>query len=153
MTIKEINGNLLDSTAGILIHQVNCQGKMGSGVAKAIRDKWPVVFEKYSKFCSGQDGSYLLGKCLPVRVNETQRVMNWFAQDNFGYDGRKYTSYDALDTCMAKTAEYCKSYGIKAIALPYHMSCDRGGANWNVVTTMLTENFKDLDLTIEIWKL
>ena len=32
-------GNLLNAPQKVIAHQVNCQGKMGSGVAKAIRDK------------------------------------------------------------------------------------------------------------------
>ena len=42
-----IDGNLLDSDATVICHQVNCQGKMNSGVAKAIRNKYPRVYEEY----------------------------------------------------------------------------------------------------------
>lgn len=45
MNIKFIEGNLLDSTTDIICHQVNCQGKMSSGVAKAIREKYPKVYD------------------------------------------------------------------------------------------------------------
>ena len=34
--IKVIPGNLFDSEAQILAHQVNCKGVMGSGVAKEV---------------------------------------------------------------------------------------------------------------------
>ena len=36
--IKIIDGDLLNSEADIICHQVNCQGKMNSGVAKQIRE-------------------------------------------------------------------------------------------------------------------
>ncbi len=39
MITKYIKGNLLDHD-GPIAHGVNCQGKMNSGVAKAIRDKY-----------------------------------------------------------------------------------------------------------------
>lgn len=39
-----IDENLLDAKNGIICHQVNCQGKMNSGVAKAIREKYPRVY-------------------------------------------------------------------------------------------------------------
>ena len=32
------NGNILDSGADIICHQVNCRGVMGSGVAKQIKE-------------------------------------------------------------------------------------------------------------------
>lgn len=153
MTINEINGNLLDTTAEVIIHQVNCQGKMNSGVAKAIREKWPVVYDKYLRFQKTATFGQMLGTVQPISVSESQKVLNLFAQDNYGYDGRRYTSYDAIDTCIKKVSQYCVKYGYKSIALPYHMSCDRGGANWNIIMEMIKEHFSDTDITVEIWKL
>ena len=45
--IRVVKGNLLDATEIVIAHQVNCQKKMNSGVAKAIREKYPEAFEKY----------------------------------------------------------------------------------------------------------
>ena len=36
--IKIIEGNIVNAKTDFIIHQVNCQGVMGSGVAKALRD-------------------------------------------------------------------------------------------------------------------
>ena len=149
----EFEGNLLDSSAQVIMHQVNCQVVMGSGVAKAIREKWPLVFEKYEKCVNGNLPQNLLGKVQAVKVSDTQTVFNLFGQENYGYDGKRYTSYDAIDSCLQKAANYCKENKISSIALPYHMACDRGGANWDVVMAMLRQHFNDLEITVEIWKL
>ena len=45
--VKVVYGNLLDSSAKYICHQVNCKGVMGSGVAKQIKEKWPSVFRRY----------------------------------------------------------------------------------------------------------
>ena len=45
VVIKE--GNVFDSDADIICHQVNCQGVMGSGVAKEVRERFPNVYEQY----------------------------------------------------------------------------------------------------------
>ena len=156
MEIINVKGNLLNSKAEYILHQVNCQGVMGSGVAKAIKDKWPIVFEKYKDIvdlANAADGESLLGRVLPVKVNDTQTVMNLFAQDNFGYDGERYTSYDAIDQCLRRVAERCKKANVKSVALPWHMSSDRGGANWNIIVEMISQHFRDTDVTIEIWRL
>ena len=47
--VTVVKGNLLNASEKIIAHQVNCQKKMNSGVAKAIREKWSDVFEKYQK--------------------------------------------------------------------------------------------------------
>ena len=49
MSMHHIIGNLLDTNCQYICHQVNCQGKMNSGVAKIIRDKWPEVYTQYLK--------------------------------------------------------------------------------------------------------
>lgn len=48
-TIKHITGNVLDSDAPIIAHQVNCMGVMGAGVAKCIREKYPDIMFTYSR--------------------------------------------------------------------------------------------------------
>ena len=37
--------------------------------------------------------------------------------------------------------------------MPYKMSSDRGGADWDVILAIITSIFKDSDIIIEIWKL
>lgn len=158
MTIKHIDGNLLDSKADLICHQVNCQGAFGSGVAKAVKDKWPVVCDKYKAFCDqktkeGYSTHDLLGIVQPVKVNDKQRVVNLFAQDKYGYDGERYTSYDALDTCLKKLKDYCRDKNINSIAFPYGMSSVRGGALWEVVITLITTIFYNTNISIEVWRL
>ncbi len=45
--IKIIDGNLFDTKAKIIAHQVNCRGVMGSGVALQIKERYPYVYEMY----------------------------------------------------------------------------------------------------------
>ena len=47
MSIYHVKGSLLDADVDYYCHQVNCQGRMGSGIAKAIKEKWPVVYSEY----------------------------------------------------------------------------------------------------------
>ena len=145
--INVIKGNLLDSDCDYICHQVNCMGKMNSGVAKAIRKKWPVVFEEYQKAysfaedCSINDkklttiATYLLGESQFVKINDSQQVVNMFAQNGYGYDGKRYTSYDAFWSCLGKIKSKVPK-GSK-IAFPYNIGCCRGGANWEVIYAMI----------------
>lgn len=158
MELKQVEGNLLDSKATLICHQTNCQGAFGSGVAKAVKDKWPVVYEKYKKaydqnVLQGYNTRHLLGKIQVVNVSDTQKVVNLFAQDKYGYDGAKYTSYDALDMCLKKLRDYCVEHNVKNVAFPHMMSCCRGGGDWGVVSMMIVAAFRDCDIDVEIWKL
>ena len=52
--IKHIKCDIFESGADLILHQVNCQGAMNSGVAKQVREKYPNVI-----FC-GRRGLYRL---------------------------------------------------------------------------------------------
>lgn len=47
--IKIIEGNIVNAKTDFIIHQVNCQGVMGSGVAKALRDYDEGIYKHYRK--------------------------------------------------------------------------------------------------------
>ena len=144
--VKIISGNLLDSKEDYICHQVNCQGVMGSGVAKAIRDKWPEIFTEYRSYIGMCFGTPLGSVCYAPINNSNQVVANMFAQSSYGYDGKRYTSYDAFCNCLnAMARDIPKS---KTIAFPYKIGSDRGGANWNIIYAMICEILSDWDVTI-----
>lgn len=150
MEIIYKNGNLLDAQTTVIGHQVNCQGVMGSGVAKQIRNKWPLVFSNYQVKC--QSPISPLGDVLIVKVSDNQYIANIFGQYNYGTGGEKYTSYDALDIAFSRLKYTMVENNFKSLAIPYKMSSDRGGADWDIVLALLNSAFKDTDITIEIWK-
>ena len=153
MEIKYIDGNLLDTTAPLIMHQVNCKGVMNSGVAKAIKEKWPSVFDEYKKFHTALTTDVLLGTTQFVKIGADKYVANMFAQERYGYNGLKYTSYDAIDKCLRSVARNAENGEINRVAMPYKMSSDRGGADWDVILALVNSAFKDTDITVEIWKL
>lgn len=158
--IHEVKGNLLDSNCDYICHQVNCQGKMNSGMAKSIREKWPVVYNNYIIKCNQAEedavtlyggyeiapsgGDMLIGNIQIIDIYEynvmpefKQYLINMFAQQYYGYDGRRYTSYDAFWSCLEKIREEVPEGS--SIAFPDHIGSCRGGANWNVIRTMIAE--------------
>lgn len=154
MVEEVFNGNLLDSTADVIAHQVNCQGVMGSGVAKAIKDKYPRVYEQYRK---AYDMKIVgLGMCQVVKTNpngeDNRLVANLFGQDQYGY-GERQTNYEGIYVAIEKLAQYCKKNNLKSVAFPWKMSSDRGGADWMVICAMIEAAFKDMDIKVEYWKL
>ena len=98
VVIKE--GNVFDSDAKIICHQVNCQGVMGSGVAKEVRERYPKVYEEYHTYCESNKDcpERMLGVAQMVPVDEkgSRWIVNCFGQNGYGYDGKQYTSVGAL---------------------------------------------------------
>lgn len=152
--MKEIvnEGNIFDSNVDVICHQVN-PITMGSGIAKQVRDRFPRVYEKYKNVCD--KGLLKLGMCQVVETEKgsNKYIANLCGQENFGYDGKRYTNYEGIYTALEKLANYCKEHNIKSVAFPWNMSCDRGGANWNIIIVMIESVFYDNeDIIVEYWK-
>jgi O-acetyl-ADP-ribose deacetylase (regulator of RNase III) len=142
MHIKIIEGDLLEAPERIICHQVNCQGVMGSGLAKQIKEKWPELYRSYKRLCdSNTNKKELLGQVMGVHVNgHTQIVYNLFGQNTYGYKQLLYTSYDALRKCFQAIAKKHKG---ETIAMPYMIGCNRGGGDWKIVFRMIKDTFED----------
>lgn len=138
-------GNLLDSDCDYICHQVNCQGVMGSGIAKQIRERWPGVYEGYKAWydsCSadspdGQAYRWMMGTNLTVPVSATKFIVNMAAQARCGYDGARYTSYDAFDRCLHDIKDSVPKR--RTIGFPKNIGCGLGGGNWKVISALIEE--------------
>ena len=140
--IKHIKCDIFESGADAICHQVNCQGVMGSGIAKQVREKYPWVYGEYKEFCNSYAPSELLGLNLMTYIDETHMIANLFGQNKFGYDGKCYTNYDELRNALRQLKD---GYPNKTIAIPYLMGCHRGGGDWSVVHKMIEEVFADYE--------
>lgn len=149
---KVIEGNLLDAKTDFIAHQVNCQGKMASGVAKAIRERYPAVYKHYMLMWDAHNRGMveppkLLGKAqyVPIynydNLKQPYYCINMFAQDKYGYDGKQYTSLDAFRSCLEQINMWAKD---KTVAFPWKIGCVRGGADWDVVLPMICETLTDV---------
>lgn len=157
MALKYKNGSLLDANVEYMCHQVNCQGRMRSGIAKAIREKWPKVFDAYMRkfieeekaldeIVGGREDApdvsdILLGQIQVIPVEDNKNVINMFAQQYYGYDGLRYTSYDAFWSCLGKIREQVPK-GSK-IGFPWSIGCGLGGAHWAVIEAMIDAALND----------
>ena len=147
--VKIIDGNLFSTDAEVICHQVNCQGRMGSGVALQIKRNYPTVYDEYVAYCATTPQKDLLGQAQGVWVNGNRIIYNLFGQENYGYDGKAYTNIKALRNCFITMKDNLpKEY---KIAMPYGIGCVRGGAEWGKVYKMIEEIFKDRE--VELWRL
>ena len=151
--ITTIKGDLV-TAKGIILHGVNCQGVMGSGVAKAIRDKWPQVYKEYADVVREYGGpSYAneyLGEVHWVEIGDVW-VANCFTQEFYGKDGHRYASYDAMDRCMEEVARVAPQFPHAPINFPL-IGCHLGGLQWPIVREIIEFRIPDT-FTKNLWVL
>jgi len=148
MKIMYKQGDLLECEEKVIVHGCNCQGKMGAGVAKAIREKYPNVFKEYKMLCDhySQDKKLdsLLGRCQIVHCPDGKIVINTITQMNYGRQkGVVYVSYAALRTIFASLNEFSRRTNTKEIAMP-KIGAGLAGGDWAVIEKIIEEELTDV---------
>lgn len=153
--VNYVKGNLLDSNCDYICHQVNCQGVMNSGIARQIRERWPEVYysykDTYDSYYIHKGITKLLGSVdIAMITCSTQTVLNMFAQNTCGYDGARYTSYDAFSNCLNEIRSIVPKD--KTIGFPKGIGCGLGGGDWRVISALIEEILgEDFDVYIYEW--
>lgn len=145
------HGDLLASSVDMIIHQTNCKGVMGSGIALSIRKKHPEVFRSYQQLCL-KKGRELLGKAQFIKVSDGTIIANCFGQNNFGTHAQQ-TDYKALEHALVSAANYAAEMDLVRVGLPYKIGCVRGGGDWDTVYAIIQRTFRDYEGETEIWAL
>jgi O-acetyl-ADP-ribose deacetylase (regulator of RNase III) len=149
MITKYVKGSILDTELKYIAHGVNCQNKMGSGVAKVLFDAYPEVKSQYHEHCKtelnfGSTPKDALGTVRLVYVGNDRYVANCFTQEFYGYDGKRYVNYFAVADCFYKLAEVWKG---QILAIP-KIGCGLAGGDWNFMEQLINDTVGD---KLEIW--
>jgi O-acetyl-ADP-ribose deacetylase (regulator of RNase III) len=49
--IKEIRGNIFESSCQTIVNTVNCEGVMGKGIAFEYKNRFPQMYQEYVEVC------------------------------------------------------------------------------------------------------
>mgnify|MGYP000047113629 CR=1 FL=1 len=155
MIVKYIKGSILDAKQKYIAHGVNAQNRMGSGVAKVLYEKYPDVKRLYHKDCRYRESKNCpshkyLGHWYFGYGNEDtgELIINIYTQEYYGYDSKKYVSYDAIYKAFNNLAnqEWCKE-----IAIP-KIGAGLAGGNWEVISQIIDDATGD-DLDVYVYYL
>lgn len=153
--INVVNGDLLDVVDGVIAHGCNCQGVMGSGVAKAIRDVYPKAYDVYRTAYLethkryGKTNYLPLGDIVPVQVTDKLTVVNLLTQEHFGRTGMRYVSYDAIERAFVSLAHFCVEKGHDTVNIPL-IGAGLGGGNWRIISTIIEEAFSSVNRSLRV---
>jgi O-acetyl-ADP-ribose deacetylase (regulator of RNase III) len=138
--VHEIDANLLEHPLQGIIHQANCMHTMGSGIAAAIRQKYPEAYEADLKSGAKGDSKRLGSFSVAHSLKDDKYIYNLYGQYNFGAMAR-FTSYDALANGFAKIRKDAEDKHLSTLGCPKLLGCDRGGASWRIVREIIGDVF------------
>lgn len=139
--IEYVIKDLTTVETGIVVHGVNCQGRMGSGVALAIRNKWPEVYDRYravDQNIETDKKASLLGSFHFIKVAPNLFVGNLYTQVYYGNDGKRYANCDAIKQTLFGTAAFADAHQLP-VSMP-RLGCGLGGLIWDIDVGPLLED-------------
>lgn len=138
--MKIIIGDITEITEGIIVHQTNAWGIMGAGLAKQIKDKFPIAFDSYRKhvsaFCAAGERSALLGTNQIVGVKPGLCVCNAFTQ--IPGDGVLRRGEVTDLKSITKVFTNLAGTGLQ-VYVPYNYGCGIASGNWGDVSRTILE--------------
>lgn len=137
MKINYIKGDLLSVTEGIIVHGCNAQGVMGSGVALAVRQKYPKAYERYKE--ETQRGFLGLGDVQLVEVKQNLCIANAITQEFYGREKKLYISYEAIRECFTTVFEVARGTKVSYVSIP-KIGAGLGGGDWEVILGIIKES-------------
>jgi len=106
---------------------------MGAGLALAIRNKWPIVYQDY--MAAYRNTQLVLGAVIMSVINPNSLfVANLCGQDRYGRD-KRYTDYNAVSQCLSKLANFGRED--LPIYIPKCMGSSLAGGNWHIVNALI----------------
>jgi O-acetyl-ADP-ribose deacetylase (regulator of RNase III) len=155
--LKIINGDIVkELKSGILAHNVNCSGVFNKGLAKQIRDTYPIAYKLYE---TEKVGSEMLGHVQFIDIGEIIKgkppliIANCWCQVYYGYkqpfgNAKQHFNYESWAQCLRKLIHHAINHDT-TIHIPYMIGCGLAGGSIEEVIK-LTEriqsemNFKNL---------
>lgn len=134
-----MNGDLFETPCRLIAHGCNARGVMNSGVAKRVRELYPDASTQYRDYCKA--GILPPGEIHIYVANESRIIANLITQPDFGYEGMRYISYDALTTACETLDKHCERLAIHDIAMP-RIGAGLGGGNWEVIESIIETSFQ-----------
>lgn len=137
-------GDLTRTPEYIIVHGCNAQGKMNSGVAKAIRSYFPGNYDHYVRYLKTMEemkkdpmGTICFYISTPREPGSTEKVIgNMITQKFYGSDGKRYVDYGAIAKCMARLNKLVLP-GV-SVAMPM-IGAGLGGGDWKKISKIIEE--------------
>ena len=142
MAIRYVRGDATEASQVIILHGCNDAGRMGSGIAKTIKAKFPEAYETYRRVYEQNENSLELGKIVWAHISPTRIIGNAITQHGYGNDGGVYVDYDAIRKCIQRANAKCLKRKFVEFALP-RIGAGLGGGRWDLIEQIIRDETTD----------
>lgn len=156
--IEYIKGDVTEAEEFVILQGCNAQGAMNSGVAKAIRDKWPEVFAQYrfeyetrGLWVGDIHPCFVRNRRLDCRLEYVEKVIiNGITQRYYGTDPNVvYVDYIAIECVLRDTRELLENMNQHTFAT-VKIGAGLGNGDWNKIEALIDKVFPDFWVKIYV---
>jgi O-acetyl-ADP-ribose deacetylase (regulator of RNase III) len=155
MSIEYRKGDLLEQEdVNFIIHNANCFCVMGSGVARAIAEKYPEAVEADNQTTKGDPNK--LGCFSYAKTKDGKMIANLYAQFNYG-GGKRNLNYEAfyggLEAIHNQILDSKDKTKVYIVGMPKFIGCGLAGGSWAITHEMIKDIFRDSKIKLVICEL
>lgn len=150
--IEYILGNVIDAPEKIILHGANAQGRMNSGCAKAIRDKWPNAYDRYKEHYDWyvsphMNGKVRVGDVVPAKCDD-KIIINGITQEFYGRDKNVvYVDYKAVRQVLVYTRMILKHFDQSELATVF-IGAGLANGKWSIIAPIIESELKDFSVKV-----
>ena len=123
----------------------------GRGFASAVRRTFPDVWTQYKSETVDARRTPELGQVIFTPAGKDLNVANMVAQNGIGASKQQRLMYAAFAQCLIQLREEAEALGA-SVHMP-RVGTGHGGANWNVVKELITEELVDKGIPTTVYTL
>lgn len=123
----------------VVLHGCNCLHIMGAGIARYLRDTYPIVYE-VDKTTTRQADKNKLGTYSVAKINDKFHILNCYTQFSIHVDkyGNPPIDYNALRSCLQKVNVEYDGWDIRTPMI----GCGLAGGDWDTVKHIFEEELE-----------
>lgn len=148
--IREVEGDILLSTAQAMAHGVAPNDHFDSGLALALRERWPAMVKDYRHYC--QTNHPKTGEIWTWSGADGRSIVNLMTQSAAYGHGEKpgKATPESLNHSLKALAKMVQAEGIKSLALP-RLATGVGGLDWAAVKPLVLKHLGELGIPVYVY--
>lgn len=147
--IHEVRGDILLSRADLIAHGVAPNDDFASGLALALRERWPAMYKDFRHFCHL---SHPAEGELWIWSGPGARIANLFTQKAaYGHGARPgAATLEHVNAALRALRRSVEKEGIASLALP-RLATGVGRLSWGDVRPLIDKHLGDLPIPISLY--
>lgn len=153
--IKEVTGDILLSKADLLAHGISAQDPFDSGLALALRERWPSLVKDYRHYAHSKaiEAGQIWTWAGVQEGGGVRRIANLVTQDTLGQGPSAKPGKATLENvrhALQNLARLVRQEGIRSVALP-RLATGVGGLEWAQVEPLVAQYLGDVGVPVVVY--